>query len=79
MKSDYRIGDLARATDTAVETVRYYERIGLLPEPPRTEGNYRLYGEAHLHRLRFIQAYFVVLVIRFRIKFAINRPVVFIQ
>lgn len=55
MKGDYRIGDLARATDMAVETVRYYERIGLLPEPPRTTGNYRLYGDGHLHRLRFIR------------------------
>lgn len=49
------IGDLARATGTKVETIRYYERIGLLPEPPRTEGNYRAYGDRHLARLSFIR------------------------
>lgn len=51
----YRIGDLARATDTRVETIRWYEKQGLLPRPPRTAGNYRLYGEAELGRLSFIR------------------------
>lgn len=50
-----KIGDLARATDTKVETVRYYERIGLMPPPERTEGNYRSYTSAHLRRLNFIR------------------------
>jgi Cu(I)-responsive transcriptional regulator len=49
------IGDLGKATNTKVETVRYYERIGLLPKPPRTSGNYRDYGEAELGRLSFIR------------------------
>ena len=49
------IGDLGRATNTKVETVRYYERIGLLPRPPRTTGNYRDYGEPELGRLSFIR------------------------
>jgi DNA-binding transcriptional MerR regulator len=49
------IGDLARATGTTVETIRYYERIGLLPAPGRTAGNYRAYGRAHLNRLSFIR------------------------
>ena len=49
------IGDLAGATDTKVETVRYYERIGLLTAPPRTRGNYRAYTPAHLDRLSFIR------------------------
>ncbi|WP_353217083.1 helix-turn-helix domain-containing protein [Sandarakinorhabdus sp.] len=49
------IGDLARATGTKVETVRYYERIGLLPVPPRTSSNYRSYGAAELARLSFIR------------------------
>jgi Cu(I)-responsive transcriptional regulator len=49
------IGDLSKATNTKVETVRYYERIGLLPKPPRTTGNYRDYGEAELGRLSFIR------------------------
>ena len=50
-----RIGDLARATDTKVVTIRYYEQAGLLPEAPRSDGNYRLYGQSHLERLRFIR------------------------
>lgn len=49
------IGDLAKSTGTKVETIRYYERIGLLPTPARTHGNYRSYGEAELGRLSFIR------------------------
>ncbi len=49
------IGALGRLTGTNVETIRYYERIGLLPAPPRTAGNYRAYGEAHARRLAFIR------------------------
>ena len=49
------IGELGRATDTKVETIRYYERIRLLPKPPRTGGNYRAYGAAELGRLSFIR------------------------
>jgi len=49
------IGELARSTDTKVETIRYYERIGILPAPARTAGNYRAYGPAHLNRLSFIR------------------------
>jgi DNA-binding transcriptional MerR regulator len=45
------IGELARATDAKAETIRYYERIGLLPPPPRTEGNYRDYSAGHVSRL----------------------------
>jgi Cd(II)/Pb(II)-responsive transcriptional regulator len=50
-----KIGDLSKLTKTQVETIRYYEREGLLPEPDRTEGNYRIYGEAHAERLAFIR------------------------
>ncbi|MFK8330829.1 Cd(II)/Pb(II)-responsive transcriptional regulator [Pseudomonas sp. BJa5] len=50
-----KIGELAKATDCAVETIRYYEREGLLPEPARSEGNYRLYTQAHVERLTFIR------------------------
>lgn len=50
-----KIGELAAASDTAVETVRYYERQGLLPEPARTASNYRTYGSEHLARLQFIR------------------------
>lgn len=50
-----KIGELAAVSDTGVETIRYYEREGLLPEPARTESNYRCYGEEHVTRLRFIR------------------------
>ncbi|THD35069.1 MAG: MerR family transcriptional regulator [Sphingomonas sp.] len=50
-----KIGELARATATRVETVRYYEQIGLLGAPARTSSNYRAYGPEHLARLSFIR------------------------
>ena len=50
-----KIGELANATATKVETVRYYEKIGLLPPPARTSANYRAYGAEHLARLSFIR------------------------
>ncbi|MBV1692396.1 helix-turn-helix domain-containing protein [Novosphingobium sp. G106] len=50
-----KIGELAKATATKVETVRYYEQTGLLPAPARTQGNYRSYGSEHLARLSFIR------------------------
>lgn len=50
-----KIGDLAAATNTSVESIRYYEREGLLPVPARTEGNYRAYDDAHAQRLQFIR------------------------
>ncbi|WP_207827185.1 MerR family transcriptional regulator [Brevundimonas pondensis] len=49
------IGELGRRAGAKVETIRYYERIGLLPAPARTEGNYRAYGEAALNRMSFIR------------------------
>lgn len=49
------IGDLAGTTGTKVETIRYYERVGLLPAPARTRGNYRAYTAEHLGRLSFIR------------------------
>lgn len=51
----FTIGELGKATGTKVETVRYYERIGLMPKPPRTDGNYRSYGQPELERLSFIR------------------------
>jgi Cd(II)/Pb(II)-responsive transcriptional regulator len=50
-----KIGDLAKATHTKVETIRYYEREGLLHEAVRTMGNYRVYNVEHLDRLSFIR------------------------
>ncbi|HVK93518.1 MAG TPA: Cd(II)/Pb(II)-responsive transcriptional regulator [Noviherbaspirillum sp.] len=50
-----RIGELAERTDCQVETIRYYEKEGLLPVPARSEGNYRLYSDVHVDRLMFIR------------------------
>ena len=52
-----RIGPLAEATGTPVETIRFYEREGLIPPARRTENNYRLYTAAHAERLAFIRHY----------------------
>ena len=50
-----KIGELAKSTQTQVETIRYYEREGLLPSPLRSEGNYRIYGPEHAARLSLIR------------------------
>lgn len=47
-------GQLAKRTGCNAETIRYYEKIGLLPEPLRSAAGYRLYGETHEQRLRFV-------------------------
>jgi DNA-binding transcriptional MerR regulator len=52
---DISIGELARMAGTKVVTVRYYEKIGLLPEPARSATNYRAYSQRDLSRLRFIR------------------------
>jgi DNA-binding transcriptional MerR regulator len=52
--SDYSIGELSAQTGVKVPTIRYYEGIGLIPEPGRTEGNQRRYDKAARDRLRFI-------------------------
>src|SRR3954449_3120712 len=49
------IGEATRQSGVKVPTIRYYEEIGLLPAPPRTEANRRLYGAADLQRLAFIR------------------------
>lgn len=50
-----KIGALAEATGTSIETIRFYEREGLLPPPARAENNYRMYLPAHVERLAFIR------------------------
>ncbi|QDQ28804.1 Cd(II)/Pb(II)-responsive transcriptional regulator [Chitinimonas arctica] len=50
-----KIGELAQVARCTVETIRYYEKEGLLPEPERTAANYRSYGNPHVERLRFIR------------------------
>jgi MerR family mercuric resistance operon transcriptional regulator len=49
------IGRLSKHTGTNIETIRYYERVELLPAPTRSPGGYRLYGTDHLKRLNFIR------------------------
>ena len=55
MAESFSIGDLARLTGTKIETIRYYESIGLLPSVARTSSNYRRYARPHLERLSFIR------------------------
>lgn len=50
-----KIGELARLAQTQNETIRYYEREGLLPEARRSDANYRIYDESHVQRLAFIR------------------------
>lgn len=54
-QNKFSIGTLGRATGVKVVTIRYYEKIGLLSAPPRSESNYRLYGSSELKRLGFIR------------------------
>ncbi len=51
---DYSIGELAAETGVKIPTIRYYEGIGLIPAPPRSEGNQRRYDDAALRTLKFI-------------------------
>ena len=51
----FPIGTLSAATGVNIETIRYYEKIGLIPAPPRTEGRQRVYDGTHLKRLTFIR------------------------
>ena len=50
-----RIGELAKLTQTQTETIRYYEREGLLPQASRSQANYRIYDQSHIQRLAFIR------------------------
>lgn len=50
-----KIGELASSSATPIDTIRYYEREGLLPAPARTQGNFRVYDAPHLERLQFIR------------------------
>ncbi|WP_353644987.1 helix-turn-helix domain-containing protein [Mesorhizobium sp. WSM2239] len=52
---NFSIGELSRRTEVKVPTIRYYEQIGLLPPPPRTEGRQRRYGKDAIARLAFIK------------------------
>ncbi len=54
-KAEFPIGALARESGVKIETIRYYERIGVMPKPARSAGGYRLYAADHLKRLTFIR------------------------
>ena len=51
----YPIGEMSRRTGVNIETIRYYERIGIMPDPGRTQGGNRQYDHEHLKRLSFIR------------------------
>ena len=49
------IGELSRRTGVNIETIRYYERVGVMPNPSRSSGGHRLYDDEHLKRLAFVK------------------------
>lgn len=53
--TDLPIGELARRTGVHIETIRYFEKVGMLEAPQRTEGGHRIYTERHVRALRFIK------------------------
>src|SRR5215469_14992245 len=53
--AEIRIGDLSHRTGCNIETIRYYERVGLLPQPPRSPSRYRLYDIDDVRRLMFVR------------------------
>lgn len=55
MEDAVRIGDLAKRCDVSRDTLRFYEREGLVSPPPRSDAGYRLYGEPDAQRVRFIR------------------------
>ena len=55
MRNELTIGELASAVGVSRDTVRYYERLKLLPRPDRTQAGYRLYTEEDVERVRFIK------------------------
>lgn len=55
MARDFMIGELAKRTGTKVQTIRYYEEIGVMPRAIRANNNRRLYSETHVERLTFIR------------------------
>lgn len=52
---DFSIGELSRRSGVHIETIRYYEKSGLLPEPPRSAGGHRVYSHDHSRRLSFVR------------------------
>jgi MerR family mercuric resistance operon transcriptional regulator len=54
-RAEIQIGELSKRTGCNIETIRYYERIGLLPAPARSTGGYRIYDTGNMRRLAFIR------------------------
>jgi len=52
---EFTIGELARLSQVKIETIRYFEKIGILPHPPRNSSGYRIYSTPHLERLAFVR------------------------
>ncbi len=52
---EFTIGQLSKLTEVNIETIRYYEKVGMIPNPPRTSGGFRIYSAPHLERLSFIR------------------------
>ncbi len=51
-----KIGELAKKVELKIDTIRYYERIGLIPKPDRLENEYRVYSEKYIEMIQFIKA-----------------------
>ncbi len=51
---EFTIGELSRLTQVNIETIRYYEKIGIMPNPPRNSSGYRIYSIPYLERLSFV-------------------------
>lgn len=51
----FTIGEISKRTHVNIETIRYYEKIGIMPHPPRNSSGYRIYSAPHLERLSFIR------------------------
>jgi len=51
----YQIGEVAKASETSIDTIRYYEKLGLLEKPARSVGGFRLYSRGAIEKLRFIK------------------------
>lgn len=52
---EFTIGELSRLADVNIETIRYYEKIGIMPNPPRNSSGYRIYSAPHFERLSFVR------------------------
>jgi MerR family mercuric resistance operon transcriptional regulator len=52
---EFTIGKLSKRSQVNIETIRYYEKIGIMPKPPRNSSGYRIYSVPHLERLSFVR------------------------